>query len=228
MNEPFWQRSIDDLGYEDIATFIAEGVPEGDHLEYKLPTYNEQNHKVEFTPQFLETIVAFANTGEGMMIVGIREDPKTKRPAKIEGISLAAEKRPRDLAVSLRDACAQAIEPTVPLEARTFIIPEDEDAAGHTLLVIRIRRGLQPPYNLLEHGIFLRNGDRDDRARVLQIQALLGQQTKDSGLLNLGYRAVERTFTHQNQHIPQQPPFLMVAVAPAFPIDPITTTLLVS
>jgi len=35
---PFWQRSLSSLEYDELAAFIDERVPEGEHLEYKQPS----------------------------------------------------------------------------------------------------------------------------------------------------------------------------------------------
>jgi len=218
MHEPFWQRPVESLEYADVAAFIAEAIPEGDHVEYKLPTYNDQNGKVEFTPEFLETIVAFANTGEGLIICGVREDKKTKRPERVEGISQAREAKPRDLTIVLRDICREEIEPVVRLEARVLDIPKGEEGAGNKLMLIHVHRGSSPPYNLLRHGIFIRNGERDDRARVREIAALFNRHEAAAGVFggDVRYRTV---FSWAAEHQPDKPPILMVGIEPALPIE---------
>ncbi len=121
---PFWQRSLPLLGYDELAAFIDERVPEGEHLEYKQPTYN-QARKVELTDELMETLVAFANGGGGMLLLGVAESgDNDKRPAlddPIVGVDLSHYRKGYSLEQALLDACADRIEPQIAPEARVVI-----------------------------------------------------------------------------------------------------------
>ncbi len=95
MFRPFWQQAMSGLDFATVAEFVAEAIPEDEHVEYKGPTYNSQSRRLEITSEALETVVAFANSGGGMLFYGIEEDKGTKRPIIDEGIT--PSRAPRDL-----------------------------------------------------------------------------------------------------------------------------------
>lgn len=224
MTEPFWQRSIGAVDQSSLLAFLDEGVPEGDHLEYKLPTYNRQSQKFEFTHEFLETIVAFANSGGGMMICGVGEDSQ-KRPAAIEGIRVAPQPggAPRDPISVLRDTCAAVITPQVSIETITVPIPAGQHQ-GNLLLVVRVRRGTLPPYGINGEDIYIRTGDMDRRAKVREIASLF-ERRAEQGITDEPPWAqiVINVFGYEASTL-LGPQHLMVGLRPVFPIDPISAS----
>ncbi len=235
MAEPFWQRSLGGLCYDDVTAFVDERVPEGDHLEYKEPTYDGQSGKVDLTDELLETLVAFANGGGGLLVYGVR-DGGDKRPAATDpvvGVDLSKHKPSYSLEQALPDACAARIEPPLALEVRSLPIPQREGEPhaddGHVVVLVRVRPGSLPPYNLRLKdkgkgrgiGIYIRVADADRLASVRQIGELFNRREAEGGVLagDMRYRAV---FAWAQEHQPDKPPILMVGLAPAFPIEPIT------
>ncbi len=224
MNEPFWQRSLDSLTYDAIAAFVENGIAENDHLEYKMPSLNQEG-KFEFRDEFLETIVAFANSDGGLILVGVAEDGH-KHPTTIEGMRVTNPRKPstppRDPEQVLRSVCAARIEPTASLEIRTVALPADHPTAGNKLLLVRVRRGLLSPYNLRDQGIYIRNDDADRRASVREIEDLLNRRITAADQFQTPWsRTLRNTFT-RSQLIWEAPPILMIGLTPAFSIDPIT------
>lgn len=219
MAEPFWQRSLNTIDYEALMNFADEGVPENDNLEYKQATYNKQSNKLDLTDEFLETLVAFANSSGGMIILGIAEDSQTKAPASIPGIKAA-----RDPSVSLRDMCAGKIEPQLSLETHVVEIPAGAAEAGNKVLLARVRRGLMPPYNLRTQGIFIRNGDMDLRASVREIEALFARRTQSSSEAVQPWHRVMVDVFGYTADVNLGPQHCMIGLAPAFPIEPIALT----
>jgi len=224
---PFWQRSLSPLGYDELAAFIDERVPEGEHLEYKQPTYN-QARKVELTDQLMETLVAFANGGGGMLLLGVAESgDNDKRPALddlIVGVDLSPYRKGYSLEQVLLDACADRIEPPIAPEARVVTIPEGEPHAGNIALLVRVRTGFLPPYNLRKKGIYVRVADADRLASVREIEALfqrrIGPASGDAD--ETGWeRAIRNVFVPAGMAQRERPPFAMCALTPAFPIEPV-------
>jgi len=225
---PFWQRSLSSLGYDDLAAFIDERAPEGEHLEYKQPSYNGQSKKVELSDQLLETLVAFANGGGGMLVLGVAEsDDKDNRPAPVDaimGVGLSAHKGAYRLEQALLDACADRIEPPIVPEARPIMIPDDEPGAGNIVLLARVRTGLLPPYNLRKKGIYVRIADADRLAGVREIEALFQRRVglAPGDAEETGWeRALRNVFVPAGAARRERPPFVMCALTPAFPIEPI-------
>jgi len=225
---PFWQRSLPSLEYSGLAAFIDERVPEGEHLEYKQPTYNDQSHKVELPDQLLETLVAFANGGGGMLVLGVAESSdKDNRPAAIDaivGADLSKHKRGYKIEPALLDACADRIEPPIAPETLAILIPVGELHAGNVVLLARVRTGLLPPYNLRKKGIYVRIADADRLASVREIEALFQRRVTPAtgAAAETGWRrTVSAVFVAAGAAQRERPPFFMCALTPAFPIEPI-------
>jgi hypothetical protein len=100
MFRPFWQRAMSSFDFTAVEEFVAEAIPENEYIEYKAATYNKQNQRVEFTNELLETVVAFANSGGGMLFYGVDEDaaknPCTGREVYPCGITRLAHRRGGD------------------------------------------------------------------------------------------------------------------------------------
>jgi hypothetical protein len=226
MPEPFWQRSLPDLTYTDVGAFVENRIPEGDHIEYKKASLN-QDGKFYVGKELLETVVAFANTGGGMLFIGVEEDGQ-KRPTSIEGIPVTNPRKPmaprRDLEESVRSACSDQIEPAVLLEVKPLDIPDDGGDAEKQVLLVRVRHGRQTPYNLRKVGMYVRDADADRIASVREVAELFARRGETAGLApTLWSRTWQRTFTHETMPpAPTVAPFLMIALAPAFPLEPIT------
>jgi len=227
---PFWQQSLSSLEYDDLAAFVDERTPEGEHLEYKQPTYNQAG-KVDLTDQLLETLVAFANGGGGMLILGIAESAdKDNRPALMDaivGVDLSKHRRGYRLEQALLSVCADRIEPLMAPEVQSIRIPEEEGAprGGRVVLLVRVRTGPLPPYNLRNRGIYVRVGDADRLASVREIEALFQRRIDPAALgatEKTGWeRARSAVFVPAGAAAREQPPFFMCVLTPAFPIEPI-------
>jgi len=228
MAELFWQRSLTTIDYDALVAFIEERTQEGDHLEYKLPTYNKGHGKFEFSSEFLETVVAFANAGGGLIIYGIGEEKDedgNTYPAAVQGVRTRSPKgEERNPEIVLRSTCATMIDPLVSLETRVIPIKTGE-YTGNVILLVRVRRGLLPPYNQRfrrGQGIFIRNGESDATASVREIIELIGRRDANTDHEETAWeRTRNDTFVYTTQDNQQLPPILMIGLTPAFPIPAI-------
>lgn len=220
MFQPFWQRSMASLDYAAVDEFVSEAIPENEHIEYKGASYNNQSQKLDITDELLETLVAFANSGGGMLLYGINEEAVTKRPIITEGIA-AFPRSPRDLEDALRNKCAALIEPALALETQKVVIP-DGPYGGNLILLIRVRAGRLRPYFLRGKGIYLRVGADDRLATLRELAALFGASLPSEGGTESPWSRVRRDiFSREQVHKPEIGPYVMVGLTPAFPLDPI-------
>jgi len=218
MDEPFWRWPMERLTYETIAAFVAEGVPEGAHLEYKAAVL-KQNGLPDFDrTEFLETIVAFANTRGGLLLYGVDEDAD-KQPVLTQGIAATTPKAQqlRDPADPLLNVCAVRINPRVSLETRTITIA-DGPHVDNRLLLIRVHQGALPPYSLNDRHIYIRSGERDELATVAEIEDLFRRRA-DLGVAPVRpwSRVLNDVFAGESLASPERAPALMVGLTPAFP-----------
>lgn len=222
----FWQRPLSSIDIAALISFIEERAPEGEHLEYKMPTLNKQSSRVEWPDEILETLAAFANGGGGLLILGIRESSeKDSRPAPVDalkGVDLSAYKGGYKIDQGLLDTCADRIEPMIDLDTRVITIPEGELHAGNVVLLASVRPGRVPPYNLRTQGIYVRVGESDRHASVREIEALFQRRVASEVSQETGWeRTLENVFLPIAGVRRDRPPFIMCALTPAFPIESI-------
>lgn len=105
---------------------------ESDRVEYKemLPEESEK---------YIKTVVAFANSGGGYLIVGVQD--KTLRVVGVPGEKLF------DLQDKIADTIRNMCEP-----AMNFLISM-KTVEGKTLLFVQVEAGSRPPYHIRSQGI---------------------------------------------------------------------------
>ena len=218
---PFWQRSLTALAYENVKAFVSLDLDEDEHIEYKAASSTLTVPKQDFDGKFCATVAAFANGGGGMILFGVT-DGGPGRPREIVG-EPPVNGKSRNPVQSVLDSCAARVEPTLLLQARAFTIPPGDPHEGSQILLVRVPAGIFPPYNVREHGIYIRGGkDGDRRAGVAEIERLFDVRSRlgppEETLWSVAQRKV---FMHLSANLGDYLPFLMVGLTPAFPIEPI-------
>lgn len=214
-----WASPLSSFTFQDIAEFVDGRFPEDEQLEYKAAKHNEQSNKLEYTADLLETIVAFANTGGGVILLGVSDDTHG-RPESILGIDRGG-KRNSDPEGSIRNACAAGIEPHVAIDTRLV----EDDSGGNELprrvLIIRVRAGRLPPYSQRGRGIMIRHGDHDRVATVREIEALFSRRQDAENVPAPPWRRIQgQVFTTGSFAVEAyQTPHLMAGLTPSFPIE---------
>ncbi len=123
-----------DIGPADIEQILARG--ENDHVEFK----RELSTKPD---EFLETVVAFANTEGGSIMVGVDDNG-----AVAGSYEQKCEERVESM---VRDNCDP--QPKVSVERKEF--------RSKPVYVVRVPEGGEKPYNLRNKGFFIRAGSTD-------------------------------------------------------------------
>ncbi len=136
---------LENLKWADVDLFLKQDLPESEILEYKS----------DFSDGVTESIASMANTQGGLILVGVAEAAKTKRPvAPAPGV-----KRSHFDQGTVGNHCAAKLQPLyVPLHGFAEF-PHD---LGKGVLVIKVEPG-KAPIPLWEegHGILIRVGDQN-------------------------------------------------------------------
>jgi hypothetical protein len=123
-----------ELGPADIEEILSRG--ENEQVEFK----QEISKKPD---EFLETIVAFANSGGGTVFLGVDDNGKA--------IGVYEQKLDERIHDMVRTKCDPPPEISV----------EKKDFQGSTVYLVRVAEGDDKPYNLRDKGFFVRAGSTD-------------------------------------------------------------------
>jgi hypothetical protein len=147
-----------EVGPADLEEMIKRG--ENDQVEFK----QDLSHKEDF----LETVVAFANTRGGSILVGV-DDNGT--------VTGAYEQKFEERVQSMvRDNCEPAPETSV----------EKKEFRSKTIYAIRVPEGDEKPYNFRNQGFYVRAGSTDRLASRIEMDRMY--EAKRSASLTLGLR----------------------------------------
>jgi len=110
--------------------------------------------------QILQTVAAFANSGDGTIFIGIENE------GQIKGISAASPKERDQLSQRIYQLVRQRIKPTPSIRV------DFADVRGYTVCRLFVPRG-EEPLHLLDGVIYLRYGSADIQAQPDMVKRLL-------------------------------------------------------
>lgn len=125
-----------EIAGEDIRQLITQG--ENDKVEFKIQVGKEGE-----LDEFIESVVAFANSSGGVILVGVDND------GNIVGIQ--KEDTPDRVTKILRSNCYPPIQPEMSIS-----ILDDKK-----VLVVRVKEGSNKPYVFTDKGVYVRVSDKD-------------------------------------------------------------------
>jgi uncharacterized protein YuzE len=125
-----------EIAGEDVRQLVARG--ENDKVEYK-----RQIGKERELDEFIETVVAFANSSGGVILVGVDDNGKI--------ISVEEENLADRVNKVLRSHC----DPPIITEISTSVVDDKN------VLVVQVREGGNKPYVLRDKGVYIRAGATD-------------------------------------------------------------------
>jgi len=134
-----------DLGPADIHEILSRG--ENDQIEFKAEVSSKQD-------EFLETIVAFANTRGGTVFVGVNDNGKA--------VGIYDQKFDELVHNLVRGRCEPF--PDISIERKEF--------DGKTIYLVRVDEGEEKPYNLRDRGFFVRAGSTDRLASRIEMDQI--------------------------------------------------------
>ena len=130
-------------------------------VEFKRALSDDEGRNGPTEDEFLKTVAAFANSGDGVIFLGVDDSGKAK------GLNLDFNKRDR-LERKIRQLVRNRIKPTPPLQI-TFQQVDDL-----TVACVTVARGEAPAY-LLNGVIYYRYGSSDVQAQPEDLQRLISQ-----------------------------------------------------
>jgi hypothetical protein len=125
-----------EIAGEDVRQMIARG--ENDKVEFK-----RQIGKEPYLDEFIETVVAFANSSGGAILIGVDDN------GKINGVE------EENLADRIDKVLRSHCDPPIPTEISTSVLD------GENVLVVQVREGGNKPYVLRDKGVYVRSGATD-------------------------------------------------------------------
>jgi hypothetical protein len=136
--------------FQEIEDFLNEGHPESDRLDYK----------AEMVDTVADAMVAFANTGGGIVIAGVSEDKSTKKPDKWEGVP---QNNPLG---TLANYVSMLCSPAVRYEVASIENPRTQKP----LILIHVSQSLRRPHKTRERGVLARVDDQNRPADIDSIR----------------------------------------------------------
>jgi Putative DNA-binding domain len=213
----FWQAPLSEWDGGRIREFLDEVVREGDHLDYKEARPFRDSGKWRVSDDLLETIAALANTTDGLILVGVKAD-EAGYPVMVTGLPHANANPEK----AVRDRCAADIEPAVQIDTTVVTVPEGDEHADRRIMLVRVRRGANPPYVLRDKGVYVRNDEHDRPARRADLDALYTRRVEQLGELQSPWtRVLNDVYFTANQTLETPWPIMLVGVTAAFPSPPI-------
>jgi len=130
---------------------------EGPSVEFKRSVSFENPTSIE---QILQTVTAFANSGDGTIFIGIEDD------GKIKGIKIDSPKEKDHLAQRIYQVIRQRVKPSPSIQV------EFVDLRGFDICTVFVPRGEDPLY-FLDGVILVRYGSADIKAQPEIVKRLL-------------------------------------------------------
>lgn len=130
--------------FEDIKKLFDEKIAEHQGLEYK-SDFPKNNFILE------KSMVAFANSNEGHIIIGIESDKKTNQPISLTGI-----KAREGLIEKVAEIAHSRPSPPVDVHTNVIEIPN----TGRVVVVIRVPLSFTDPHMASDKRYYVRQGPR--------------------------------------------------------------------
>jgi hypothetical protein len=137
-----------------ILTTAASSIAWQDVLDYcnlQLPESTTLDYKLDFPKELERTIAAMANTSGGLVLIGVREDPRTTKPLMPpDGVPLD-----RGLAERITSICITTMSP--PLVPEIAVVADP--SASRAVIVVRVPQSHQAPHAVARSTqVYLRRG----------------------------------------------------------------------
>jgi hypothetical protein len=162
-------KNIGEIQFSDISNFVGIRLREDRKLDYK----------EDFPTDLAKTVIAFANTVGGIILIGVKANKNTNQPEEIPGIPLSA-----GLEEKVTNITMSHIEP--PISPEVKVCPFKSNAGltqdDRAVVVIRVSQSdIAPHSDSHSNAIWIRNHSTCNQASLDVIERLL--ERRDKGAL---------------------------------------------
>jgi len=154
------KKHLSEVTFEDVVKFCETQIPEGVQLDYKK----------EIPNSLKKHFAAFSNKKDGLIIIGVEEDPNTGLPVSWDGIDPGKwEEQLHQIAANVDPLPTYKIKTTNEVNSKVFVL-------------IKIAEGGNPPYYVLnDPNLYVRTGSISkliDKASPEEAKSLIAKKTK--------------------------------------------------
>lgn len=155
------RQNFDEIGEADLIELVANGVPEGLHLEFKEKMYGSSDDQAN---EALKDISAFANMSGGHLIIGIREEG---------GIAIQIKPLEGDIELFIQridNYLRDSFQPRI-MGCRVKAI----DVDGGRVIVVRIPRSWSLPHRVSARNrnrFYIRNSSGAHEASIEELRSM--------------------------------------------------------
>jgi hypothetical protein len=162
-------KNIGEIQFDDISNFVDIRLREDLRLDYK----------EDFPRDLAKTVIAFANTAGGIILIGVKANKNTNQPENIVGIPLSAglEERVTNITMSNVEPPISPEVKVCPYKSNAGLIHDDR-----AVVVIRVSQSDAAPHSdSHSNAIWVRNHNTCNQASLDVIERLL--ERRDKGTL---------------------------------------------
>jgi hypothetical protein len=144
----------------------ARRTGEGQNVEFKRGLSDDENRSGDVEEELLRSIAAFANTNDGVIIIGIDDNGHIKG-LEVKGQAIDFKQRDR-LEQKIHQLIRTRIRPTPPVRVAF------EELRSLVIAKIEVGRGDSPAY-MMKGAIYVRHGSSDVQAQTEDVVRLVSQ-----------------------------------------------------